>query len=444
MRQRTLIPASVQDWFFVAVALGHDQTIRLVLELDGRVDHDRLVRALGLLYEVEPIARSRLVERLFRAYWEPRVDLAPSEACLLSPRPIPPATCTPTWRCRSIPAATPSRRVRVFRADRDTLCFKVNHVAMDGAGIKQFVQKLAALYRGLGSTGQPPRFPVVVERRQSIALQSFSTRKGSKFFHAALPRKTLAVPFLAGIPSRPVFSERMPSITVTKLRENARARGVSVTAALLTAFVRAIYAETVTPAHVPLPFTLAVDLRRFVADPASLGMCNLSSLAWIELAQSRVRGSRRPSRRCTTKLSATLADAPGVGLAMVMEIVSVLGYRAFVAVNRLRIRMAQREGREFPSLSNIGPIDNRTFDFDTHITRARFFGGFFPPTFYILWAASRTRCITRFRTRPTSSPADSRRRSSTAPSPSWTRCWPRRSRDPRRAAAAPPLDLHRR
>ncbi len=387
MRQRTLIPASVQDWFFVAVGIGHDQTIRLVLELDDRVDHDRLVRALGLLYEVEPIVRSRLVERLFRAFWEPRVDLEPSEACLLVPSADTARDVHAYMAAPIDPRHEPVAQIRVFRAARDTLCFKVNHVAMDGAGIKQFVQKLAALYRGLGSAGQPPIFPVAVERRQSMALHSFSFRHRIRtFLTQPFHEKRWRFPFLRGIPSNPVFSERMPGITVTKLREVARARGVSVTAALLTAFVRAIYAETATPAHVPLPFTLAVDLRRFVADPASLGMCNLSSLAWVELKHVPGEGIATTLAEVHGKLSATLADAPGVGLAMVMEIVSVLGYRLFVAANHLRIRMAQREGREFPSLSNIGPIDNRTFDFDkAHITRARFFGPvFYPPTFYIV------------------------------------------------------------
>lgn len=387
MRQRTLIPASVQDWFFMAVGIGHDQTIRLVLELDGRVDHDRLVRALGLLYEVEPIARSRLVERLFRAYWEPRVDLAPSQACLLTPS-TDLAGDAHAWMAVPIdPRRDPVAQVRIFRAGRDTLCFKVNHVAMDGAGIKQFVQKLAALYRGLGNGGQPPVLPVAVERRQSIALQPFSSwHRLRTFLTQPFHEKRWRFPFLKGVPANPTFSERMPLTTVTKLREVARARGVSITAALLTAFVRAIYAETATPAHVPLPFTIAVDLRRFVADPASLGMCNLSSLAWVELRHVPGEGISTTLEEVNEKLGAVLADAPGVGLAMVMEIVSVLGYRCFVAANHLRIRMAQREGREFPSLSNIGPIDNRTFDFDNaHITRARFFGPvFFPPTFYIV------------------------------------------------------------
>jgi hypothetical protein len=64
----------------------------------------------------------------------------------------------------------------------------------------------------------------------------------------------------------------------------------------------------------------------------------------------------------------------------------VLGYRSFVAGNRLRIRMAQREGREFPSLSNVGPIDNRLFDFgDTRMARARVYGVvIYPPTFYVI------------------------------------------------------------
>ena len=131
---------------------------------------------------------------------------------------------------------------------------------------------------------------------------------------------------------------------------------------------------------------MAVDLRRFVSDPGILGMCNLSSLSWIELVHKPGAGIETTLAEVHGRLGAALDDAPGIGLAMVMEIASVLGYRLFVAGNRLRIRMAQREGREFPSLSNIGPIDNRSFDLgDTRITRARFFGPvIYPPTFYIV------------------------------------------------------------
>ncbi|MCX7029267.1 MAG: hypothetical protein NTU62_04000 [Spirochaetes bacterium] len=388
MAHRGSITASVQDWFFIAISYGHDQTTRLVLELDGRVDHPRLVRALGLLFEVEPIARSRLVEGFFRAVWEPREDLEPSAACLLLSSSDPVRDVHDYMVAPIDPRRDPVVQVRVFRSTRDTVCVKVSHVAMDGSGLKQFVQKLTILYRGIGPDARQPTLPpVAVERRQSTALQSFSfgTRLRT-FLTQPFHEKRWRFPFLAGTPSEITFSERTSVITVLQLREAARARGATITDAILTAFVRAIFEETETPAHVPLPFTVAVDLRRFVSDQSILGMCNLSSLSWIELVHDPGASIENTLAEVHDRLGAALADAPGIGLAMVMEITSVLGYRLFVAGNHLRIRMAQREGREFPSLSNIGPIDNRLFDFgNTRITRARFYGPvIYPPTFYIV------------------------------------------------------------
>ena len=79
-------------------------------------------------------------------------------------------------------------------------------------------------------------------------------------------------------------------------------------------------------------------------------------------------------------------DNPGVGLAVVMEVVSILGYHGFGFFNRLRAKMARGQGREFPSLSNIGVMDPKVLDFgDAQVRQARFFGPvMFPPTFYVV------------------------------------------------------------
>jgi NRPS condensation-like uncharacterized protein len=388
MTHRGSFPASVQDWFFVAISFGHDQTTRLVAELDGRVDHPRLVRALGLLYGVEPITRSRLVEGFFRAAWEPRDDLDPSEACLLIPSQDPVRDVHDYMAAPIDPRREPVAQVRVFRSARDTVCFKMSHVAMDGAGLKQVVQKLTAIYRSLGLEGGLPALPpVAVERRQSTALRPFTVLTRLRaFVTQPFHEKRWRFPYLAGTPSDITFSERTARITVPQLKESVRLRGATMTDALIASFARAVFQETETPSRVPLPFTVTVDLRRFVPDPGVLGACNLSSLAWIEIPHEPGAGRETTLAQVHDRFSAVLADAPGVGLAMVMHIVSVLGYRLFVAGNRLRIRMAQREGREFPSLSNVGAIDNRVFDFgDARMVRARVYGSvMYPPTFYVL------------------------------------------------------------
>ncbi len=155
---------------------------------------------------------------------------------------------------------------------------------------------------------------------------------------------------------------------------------------LLTAYARTIFALTETPMNVPLPFTIAMDLRRYLSDPDSIGVCNLSSLAWIELCNRAGMTFDQVLAEVHRAFDTVMKNSPGIGLAMVMRIVSVLGYRGFVAANRLRIRMARNEGREFPSLSNIGGIDRSALDFaDVHMTKARFFGPvFYPPTFYVV------------------------------------------------------------
>jgi NRPS condensation-like uncharacterized protein len=81
-----------------------------------------------------------------------------------------------------------------------------------------------------------------------------------------------------------------------------------------------------------------------------------------------------------------MKDNPGIGLAVVMEVTSILGYHGFAFFNRIRAKMAREQGREFPSLSNIGVMDPKVLDFgDAQIRRARFFGPvMFPPTFFVV------------------------------------------------------------
>jgi len=100
------IPASVQDWFFVAIERGHDQTIRLVLELEGRVDVPRLRHALRHILEAEPVLQCRFLPGLFRAWWVARDDVARLE--------VDPAL----ELCTLVATAEPSRDVHAFMGTR--------------------------------------------------------------------------------------------------------------------------------------------------------------------------------------------------------------------------------------------------------------------------------------------------------------------------------------
>jgi NRPS condensation-like uncharacterized protein len=165
-----------------------------------------------------------------------------------------------------------------------------------------------------------------------------------------------------------------------------RRRGATITDALVTCFARALFAATDARPDTPIPFTLAMDLRRYLDAPESATLCNLSSLAWIELFHRNGATIDDTLREVHASLEATMSDYPGVGLAVVMEIVSLLGYTGFRVSNRIRARMARSQGREFPSLSNIGVMDPTVMDFgDLRMRQARFYGPvMFPPSFFIV------------------------------------------------------------
>jgi NRPS condensation-like uncharacterized protein len=382
------ILASVQDWFFVAISLGHDRTVRLVLELDGLVDQPRLARALRMLFDAEPVLGCRFAPGIFRGWWRARPDLDSLETCIL-------VESTDVQRdlhafmARSIdPDTDPLVEIGIFRSATDTVCIKLSHAVMDGGAFKQLVQRLTALYRALGADESAvPQLDLAMDRGQGQVLRQLPARERLRaFLTQPFHKKTWSFPYLRGDPADFTFSARTAGISIAALREAVRRRGVTITDALVTCFARALFALTDARPDVPIPFTLAMDLRRYLDAPETATLCNLSSLAWIELFHRTGASIEDTLREVHASLEATMNDYPGVGLAMVMEIVSVLGYTGFRVTNRIRARMARSQGREFPSLSNIGVMDPTVMDFgDLHMRQARFYGPvMFPPSFFIV------------------------------------------------------------
>ena len=382
------ILASVQDWFFVIISIGHDRTIRLVLELDGRVDMPRLGRALQLLLHAEPVLASRFSPTLFRAYWRHRTDLDTHDMCRLV------ETDDVTrdlhrFMAQSIePLADPLVQLRVFRAATDTVCIKLSHAAMDGGGFKQIVQRLTALYRSLETDPSTvPPMDLANDRSQRQVIRLLSPRARVKaFLTQPFHKKTWSFPYTGKEPADFSFMERTVGVPVPVLRDAFRAQGASIMDGIVASLARTLFDITDVAPGVPVPFTIATDLRRFLPAPESAGLCNLSSLAWIDLVRKPGATQEDTLADVHAAIEVVMNDNPGIGLAVVMEVVSILGYHGFAFFNRIRAKMARGQSREFPSLSNIGVMDPKVLDFgDAQVRRARFFGPvMFPPTFFVV------------------------------------------------------------
>jgi NRPS condensation-like uncharacterized protein len=216
MFPRRVIPASVQDWFSVIIGIGHDRTIRLVLDFDGTLDHPRMSRAIRLLMDAEPILGCRFVPRLFRACWRTREDLDSLEPCTI-------ATAGEVTRelkafmAQSIdPHHDPLIQIRIFRASTDTICIKLSHAAMDGGGFKALVERLTTLYRRLAvDASSMPAADPVTDRGQGQVLRLLPLRtRWRAFFTQPFHKKSWSFPFTAARPADFTFSERTVDLPV--------------------------------------------------------------------------------------------------------------------------------------------------------------------------------------------------------------------------------------
>jgi NRPS condensation-like uncharacterized protein len=386
-RQRTRFPASVQDWFFEIIEIGHDRTVRLVLETDGRVDHARLTEALRLVRRSNPIIDCRFVPWFFYAHWQLREDRDSLDLCRLVESDDPQADLDAFLAPALDPHRDPLVQIRIVRAEADTVCIKLCHVLMDGGGFKLLVQRLIATYRDLGAGRPPDLSPLPSARSQGQVLKTVPARGRLRaFLTQPFHKKSWSFPYGSGDLTSVSFPTRTVGVPLGAIRDAARRQGASITDAIVTAFSRAVFETTPTPVGVPLPFTLAIDLRRYLAAPDAAGLANLSSLVWVDLVRRPGAPIEEALVETHDALDAAMSDLPGVGLAEVMQVTRILGYGIFRALNLVRASMARRQGREFPSLSNIGPMDPAMLSFgDARVVRAKFFGVVvYPPTFCVV------------------------------------------------------------
>jgi NRPS condensation-like uncharacterized protein len=259
---------------------------------------------------------------------------------------------------------------------------------MDGGGFKALTERLTTLYRRLAvDASSLPAPDPVTDRGQGQVLRLLPLRtRWRAFFTQPVHKKSWSFPYTDARPADFTFSERTVDLSVSEMRQAARRHGASIIDVLVTCFARALFDLTDSAPGTSIPCVLAMDLRRYLPPNTPTGLCNLSSLSWFDLAWkpgAPIEEMLIEVHRC---LQATLSDAPGVGLAMVMEITSVLGYGLFHFFNGIRAKMARAQGKEFPSLSNIGMMDPQALDFgDPHLRQARFYTPvIFPPTFSLV------------------------------------------------------------
>jgi NRPS condensation-like uncharacterized protein len=251
----------------------------------GRIDADRLVRAVRLTLDAEPILACRWVEHWFRPSWHRRDDLDRAESCEFRESSNCPADVEDFVKLRpDLPL-----RVLLLRGDTDLLCVKLDHRAGDGGATKDYVYLLADVYNRLSDDPDYAPAPNVDGRRGVQQLRDrFSLRERLRVSRQSLSVLRKLVPTIGTwkFPrSQNAVLEfvhlRLDPVRVRGIFEYALRQRTTMSQVLVAALYLTICHARPQSSDRPLPITVAVDLRRHLASKHASGLCNLNGVVVI-------------------------------------------------------------------------------------------------------------------------------------------------------------------
>lgn len=342
--------------------------IGLSLAFPGeRLDPDRLARAVRLSFDAEPLVGCafRTDERM--AYWERIPDLDAPAAFSLQEADDPPAIVR-SFQALEVPDEGPQAEVALVRAgDGDVLAVKVSHVLADGQAAKQYAYLLADIYTRLG---EDPAFVPEPNLRARPTGRDVWANLTPQQRRDAKKAKSWAKPTwpapAAGNAGQGLTYRwtTLPPEAFRALKSYGSERGCTVNDMMLAAVLRACIAQLDPPTGVPLSLMYTADLRRYLPDPATLPISNVSISGSLDIERVDGEGFEDTLRRVHARMEEWARMCHGAGPLASAERMTGLGYRTTARLLGMMFRMGGGGGKTYPWFTNIGVIDDARSAFD--------------------------------------------------------------------------------
>jgi NRPS condensation-like uncharacterized protein len=339
----------------------------VAVRFGGHVDRGRMRRAVRLLLDAQPVLGSRFVTGGIPR-WERMADLDDRVTLEVLPGTDPDKDAA-AYVARGLdPAEGPQVcAVLLSGSHGDTLVLKSTHVAVDGGGLKQMLYLLGELYRALDA--DPDFVPEPDRRPRSLAsiaeTAGLADRLRAVRFRRNFPRTDWTVPGLGGEGEPQYLADAIMSRDFGPLAAFGKARGATVHDLVLAAYFRALFDELKPPPGARTPVNMSADLRPWLPKDAVMPLANLPA-TWA-VTVTPVEGEPFAGTLARVVERTRAWQAADVGRTRAVE--AVLGDRLVRMLGFGTLRRHWKwisralEGTGYPSLTNLGEIDESRVDF---------------------------------------------------------------------------------
>ncbi len=243
--------------------------INFVLEFDGRLDVDRLGRALRAAIAAEPTWGYRFVETWFYPYWR---RATADELRTLVRVAETGDVAAELNRLLSQPLDATTRALLIHGPDRDTLLLRTDHRLGDASSARAFLNELRQQYRAnapepVDLFARPVSRPTIrllrhltpVEQRKKLAQEANQIQRASRRSRAfQIPPATDSDPYA------PTRLLHYPAGVLDELKSLAlRERATLVMALQAAAYLAVRDLRPLSPVE-PVPVFVNIDLRRYL------------------------------------------------------------------------------------------------------------------------------------------------------------------------------------
>lgn len=368
-----VMPANGHDVYNYIARYGmgnfHSQAI---LRLDGRLDFDKLVKAVRLSIDAEPILGCRFVEH-DPPYWKRLENIDEVIFCSLE---IVPDSNQAVQRFLESPLDMdddPKIKIKIIRSNEcDMVAIKANHACCDGTGIKEYVQLLTDIYSRLDGSGEAFA-PTPSERGRTDQDRLFENLGITDPDSLWIPGSDILIPTWAfpwkksSSSTNRIATCRIPPDQVEAISSYARTKGATFNDLILAAYYRAMLKMGQPIYGVPMGLNVTIDLRRYLPDHKTKALRNFSGSVntWLSMIEGESFGDTLS--RVVYMMNDIKKGYPGLQSAIGLERLEKVSFKDALAYYQATARIGKNKrkcpayygDRCIPSLSNIGILSRQ-------------------------------------------------------------------------------------
>ncbi|MGG4560679.1 condensation domain-containing protein [Bacillus toyonensis] len=353
-----------------------DQQINAVLYFPVGLSKEILEQSVRITLQLQPVLNSRFVEN-DTPYWEEHSSGTNSSICFFAEGNDQELEIMaidfikePGDRIQGPMVQT----ILLRGTTTDMLVVKLSHLCSDGAGVKEYINLLGAIYTHLSLGGSKDQIiKEFGEGNESFRDQShvFKYTGISDVKSAYRPNQEQQAS-LWSFPSQP-NKNKSPKMSVGRLsREQTlcltkwtKAQQATLNDVIMTAYFRAlshftVYAE---PRTAEKMIGLTIDLRRYLPNYTTGAICNLSGMEMPVIKMEDGESFNQTLVRVKQSMDKIKGQNPGLSSAAGMEILAGMKLSTVKEMYNQQYEQAVQMGMALPLMTNFGVIADEPIQF---------------------------------------------------------------------------------